>query len=43
MVVKALLPAGEFHPLYRWFLIVVLAIYVPGMLFRGCLRCMLTA
>lgn len=30
MVVKALEPAAEFNPLYRWFLIVVLGIYVPG-------------
>ncbi|KAE8145742.1 tyrosine phosphatase-like protein [Aspergillus avenaceus] len=30
MVVKALNPAAEFNPLYRWFLIVVLGIYVPG-------------
>ncbi|PLB54934.1 phosphatase-like protein [Aspergillus steynii IBT 23096] len=30
LVVKALAPAGEFEPLYRWFLIAVLGIYVPG-------------
>ncbi|KAF9889767.1 hypothetical protein FE257_007073 [Aspergillus nanangensis] len=30
LVVKALGPAVDFHPLYRWFLVVVLAIYVPG-------------
>ncbi|KAE8357571.1 tyrosine phosphatase-like protein [Aspergillus caelatus] len=30
MVVKALEPAAEFNPLYRWFLLVVLGIYVPG-------------
>jgi very-long-chain (3R)-3-hydroxyacyl-CoA dehydratase len=30
MVVKALKPAAELNPLYRWFLIVVLGIYVPG-------------
>lgn len=31
LVVKALAPAGEMEPLYRWFLMVVLGIYVPGM------------
>ncbi|KAI9035520.1 protein tyrosine phosphatase-like domain-containing protein [Aspergillus affinis] len=30
LVVKALAPAGELEPLYRWFLIAVLGIYVPG-------------
>ncbi|KAF7585232.1 hypothetical protein BBP40_011612 [Aspergillus hancockii] len=30
MVVTALKPAAEFSPLYRWFLIAVLGIYVPG-------------
>lgn len=31
MVYKALGPAGELvSPLYRWFLIAVLGIYVPG-------------
>ncbi|KAE8392017.1 hypothetical protein ETB97_007958 [Aspergillus alliaceus] len=30
MVVKALTPAAELNPLFRWFLIVVLGIYVPG-------------
>lgn len=28
---KALSPAEEFHPLYWWFIVAVLAIYVPGM------------
>lgn len=37
MVVKALEPAAEFNPLYRWFLIVVLGIYVPGR-FTLCFR-----
>jgi very-long-chain (3R)-3-hydroxyacyl-CoA dehydratase len=32
MVWKALKPAAEWNPLYWWFLVVVLAIYVPGML-----------
>lgn len=27
----ALEPAGELHPLYRWFLIAVMVIYIPGM------------
>lgn len=30
MVVKALKPAAELHPLFWWFLVVVLGIYVPG-------------
>ncbi|KAH8428317.1 protein tyrosine phosphatase-like domain-containing protein [Aspergillus melleus] len=30
LVVKALAPAGELEPLYQWFLIAVLGIYVPG-------------
>ncbi|KAE8350810.1 tyrosine phosphatase-like protein [Aspergillus coremiiformis] len=30
LVVKALKPAAELNPLYQWFLIVVLGIYVPG-------------
>jgi very-long-chain (3R)-3-hydroxyacyl-CoA dehydratase len=32
MVWKALKPAAEWNPLYWWFLVVVLVIYVPGML-----------
>ena len=28
---KALSPAEEFHSLYWWFIVAVLAIYVPGM------------
>lgn len=32
LVVKGLKPAAELYPLYRWFLVVVLVIYVPGML-----------
>lgn len=30
MVWKALKPAAEWNPLYWWFLVVVLIIYVPG-------------
>ncbi|OJJ40705.1 hypothetical protein ASPWEDRAFT_99771 [Aspergillus wentii DTO 134E9] len=30
LVVKALGPAAKLHPLYWWFLVAVLAIYVPG-------------
>lgn len=30
MVVKALTPAAELNPLFHWFFIVVLGIYVPG-------------
>ena len=30
MVFKALGPAGEVSPLFKWFLVVVLGIYVPG-------------
>jgi very-long-chain (3R)-3-hydroxyacyl-CoA dehydratase len=30
MVWKALKPAAEWNPLYWWFLVVVLVIYVPG-------------
>lgn len=30
LVWKALKPAAELHPLYRWFLIATLVIYVPG-------------
>lgn len=32
LVWKALKPAAELHPLYRWFLIATLVIYVPGRL-----------
>lgn len=30
LVVKALTPAAELNPLFHWFFIVVLGIYVPG-------------
>jgi very-long-chain (3R)-3-hydroxyacyl-CoA dehydratase len=32
LIFKALGPAGELNPLFQYFLIAVLVIYVPGML-----------
>lgn len=32
LAVKALAGAQELHPLYYWFIVAVLVIYVPGML-----------
>ena len=31
LVYKALTPAAELNPLYWWFFVIVLGIYVPGM------------